>query len=218
MGMDLIAIIGHKLTSSKILDIPKRIDDSKGILEVFRSDKPTGKIRISKWEGPFPMTAKNIDLIWEGLRTNQDLQGDGFNYYSDLDTYFGDLAIYEKTITVSPNPEHKYGNLEIPDACEYIIKLNREIAKLFNANQIVYCADSYVSTGVLDEKGREGWSINEIINFGINKFGEPPKEMNQAVHNYFFIDSFDLNPKDLDPNRKVWSRYHDEYEKSKKKK
>ena len=218
MGMDFSAIIGHKLTPLETLEIPRRIDESKGIFEVVRNDKGDLKIRKSKWEGPFPMTAKNIDLIWERLRNNQDPQIEGFNYYSDLDTYFGDLAIYENTITVSPNPEHKYGNLEIPDACEYIIKLNREIAKLFNSSQIVYCADGYVSTGILDEKAREGWSIENIIKFGVGEFGDPPKEINLAVHNYFFIDNFDLNPKLLDPNKKVWSRYEDEYEKNLKNK
>ena len=216
--MDFSAIIGHKLTCSEVLEIPKIIDESKGVLEVFQSDKPTGNISKSKWAGPFPMTANNIDLIWERLRTNQDAEIEGFNYYSDLVTYFGDLAIYENTIIVSPFPEHKYGNLKIPHACEYIINLNRQIAKLFNSNRITYCADGYVSTGILEEKAMVGWSIDEIIKFGNNKFGKPPNEINEAVHNYYFIDSFDLNPKELDPNKKVWSRYIDEYEKSLKKK
>ena len=213
MGMDFSAIIGHKLTSLKALEVPRLIDESKEIFNIVSRDKEGINKRKSKWQGPFQMTEKNIYLIWEKLRNFEGTPIEGYNYYSDLNTYFADIAIYENTITVSPNPEHKYGNLIIPDACEYIIKLNREIARLFNSSHIVYCAVGYLSTGILDEKAREGWSIENIIKFGIDKFGNPPKEFNEAVHNYFFIDSFDLAPELLDPDKKVWSRYDDEYEK-----
>lgn len=209
--MDFSAIISHKLTPTETMEIPRLIDESKGILKVVLKDKKDIRIRKTNWEGPFPMTAKNIDIIWRRRSGNLDPQIEGFNYYADLNTYFADLTICENTIIVSPNPEHKYGNLNIPDACEYIIELNREIAKLFSSDKIVYCADSSISTGILDEKARGGWSLERIIKFGQEKFGEPPTEINQAVHNYFFIDSFDLNPKLLDPKKKVWSRYDDEY-------
>ena len=56
------------------------------------------------------------------------------------------------------------------------------------------------------------------IKFGVDSFVYPTKEINQAVHNYFFIDNFDLESGLLDPKMKVWCRYDDEYQKSLKNK
>ena len=36
-------------------------------------------------------------------------------------------------------------------------------------------------------------------------FGDPPKELNEAIENLYFIDEFDLNVDELDADKNVWS-------------
>ena len=62
-----------------------------------------------------------------------------------------------------------------------------------------------------------GWNLASIIEFADNIFGTPPKEINEAVENLYFIDEFDINLEELDPEKKVWSRAKYEYEKEQKK-
>ena len=61
-----------------------------------------------------------------------------------------------------------------------------------------------------------GWKLKDIIEYGNSIFGVPPKELNAAIENLYFIDDYDLNLNELDPNKEVWSRAKFEYEKAQK--
>jgi len=219
MGMDLVALIRHNFNEEEALKLPQMIDEWTEVKELFfkkhpeYESKPIFKEK-SKWEsGIFEMTPKLLGTIWKGLEDDEPK----IPLCNDIDTFFADISVYKNSINISPNPEHKYGNLTNPKSLDYLINLMRLIAKRLNQFKIIYCADSYVSTSILAEKAMQGATIQEIIEYGNNKFGIPPIEINEAIGNYYFIDKFDYNPKDFDPDKKVFDRCDFEYNKEQKK-
>ena len=62
----------------------------------------------------------------------------------------------------------------------------------------------------------EGYDTESIVKFGNELFGQPPKEINEAIENLYFIDEFDLKLDELDSEKEVWSRAKFEYEKEQK--
>jgi len=160
MGMDLVAIINHNRNAKQLLQLPKLLDESTELRELFMSKHncEESELKLCEWSGPYEMTANK----------------------------------------------------------EYIFELNRIIAKILGSNQIVYCCDSYYHPEIIESKSMEGWNINSIIEYSNEKFGEPPIEINAAIENLYFIDSFDLELKDMDPDKEVWSRANYEYEKEQK--
>lgn len=219
MGMDLAAIIEHHRSPEELLELPKIIGASEPLKKLFLerhkvSNEEFDKLNKTKWAGPYEMTENNLLQIWKRYEDDLDTAAiEGMNYFADLDSYFGQIAVYKETINVSPFPEHKYGNLRNLVTSKYVFTLHRQIAKIIGANRILYCCDSYYYPSILEEKSRMGWNLNSIIEFGNRIFGIPPKEINEAVENLYFIDEFDIDLDKLDPDKKVWSRAKYEYEK-----
>jgi hypothetical protein len=213
MGMDLVALIRHDFNKEEAYRLPQMIDEWGEVKELFLKRHPEYETKSffkekSKWNsGIFEMTPNLLERIWNGLEID-DPENPLCN---DIDTFFADISVYKNTISISPNPEHKYGNLTIPKSLDYLIDLIRLIAKRLNQFKIVYCADSYVSTSILWERAMQGATIEEIIEYGNDKFGVPPFEINEAIGNYYFFDKFDLNPSDFDPYKKVFDRCEFEY-------
>lgn len=228
MGMDLVAIFPHKFTKNEILQLPKLIDNNNFVKNLVETkyhgnilSKPKTFPRKTNWSGSTEtgriMDEKNLARIWKHYKYDTEIDViEGLCHDTELDCYFGDLSIYENTITATPFPEHKYGNLRNPVTSKYVFNLNRALAKFFNTNIIVYCCDSYYHPSILEEKSRMGWTIESIIKFGNDKFGIPPKEINEAIENLYFIDEFDINLDKLDVEKKVWSRAKYEYDKEQK--
>jgi len=219
MGMDLVAIINHNRNAKQLLQLPKLLDESTELRELFMSKHncEESELKLCEWSGPYEMTANNLGIIWTNLKSQIEfISNIEINHYAEIDTYFGEVSVYEQTINVSPFPEHKYRNLRNLVTSEYIFELNRIIAKILGSNQIVYCCDSYYHPEIIESKSMEGWNINSIIEYSNEKFGEPPIEINAAIENLYFIDSFDLELKDMDPDKEVWSRANYEYEKEQK--
>lgn len=226
MGMDFVAIIANKYTKAEILELPKVIDNSKSLREQFskRHQKdidhnPKHYNRRTNWseKGNRKMTESNLERIWKHFRDDTEIQYvDNLCVDVNIDAYFGWLNVHENTISITLFPEHKYRNLRNPMSSKYVFKFIRELTQILNADKIVFCCDSYYHPSILEEKSRMGYSINELISLGVEIFGEPPKELNAAIENLFFIDEFDLNLEELDPEKEVWSRAKYEYEKENK--
>ncbi len=219
MGMDLVAIIDHNRNAQELLQLPELICSSKELKKLFceQHNCEIRELKTCQWKGSFPMTKINIETIWIHLKNEIDLElNKPMNYYTEIDTYFGNISVYEKTINISPFPEHKYRNLRNLLTSKYIFKLNRIIASLLGSNQIVYCCDSYYYPEIIESKSMDGWNNESIIKFGNKLFGQPPSEINEAVENLYFIDNFDIKLDELDPEKEVWSRAKYEYEKEQK--
>lgn len=218
MGMDMVALIGHDLNKEAAINLPQMIDQWSEVKDLYFKIHPSAKENLvfhrpSTWElQTSEMTPEMLERIWKGNAVD-DLNTPMWN---NIDTYFADIGVFKNAINVSPNPEHKYGNLRNPIALNYIISLMRLIAKRLNSEKIIYCVDSYVSTSILWEKANQGLTIDEIIAFGNEKFGVPPKEINEAIGNHYFVDEFDLTPEDFDLEKKVFNRCDHEYWEAKK--
>jgi len=226
MGMDFVAIIENKYSTREMLNIPSIIDKHEIIKSLYKEkhkdeiqNNPNHINKKAVWdsEGDRIMNEFNLKRIWNHLREDTSVESqDGLCHDTMINTFFGWLYIYEKSISIKLFPEHKYGNLRNPISSNYVFEFIRELAKLFNADKIVYCCDSYYIPSIIEEKFMMGGSISEVIEFGNNIFGIPPKELNAAIANLYFIDEFDLNLSDLDPEKEVWSRAKFEYEKEEK--
>lgn len=215
MGMDLVAIINHNRNAKQLLQLPQLLGDSIELRELFISNHgcTESELKLCEWAGSYEMTENNLEVIWANLKNQIEfISNIEVNYYAEIDTYFGEVGVYEQTINISPFPEHKYRNLRNLVTSEYIFKLNRTIAKILGSNQIVYCCDSYYHPEIIESKSMEGWNNESIIKFSNKIFGEPPTEINAAIENLYFIDNFDLKVKDMNPNKEVWSRATYEYE------
>ena len=218
MGMDLVAIIEHNKTPKELLRIPQTLANANSVIDLFLNQHPHDTISQTKWRGPYKMTAENLIKIWEMEENDQEPHEiDGFNYDTDITSFFGSIRVNKHTINISPFPEHKYRNLSNPRSSKYVFTLYRQIAILFNTKKIIYCVDSYCESSILEEKSREGWKIEKIIELGNKLFGKPPKEINEAIANLYFIDEFDILLEQLDPQKRVWSRYEYEYQQKIKK-
>lgn len=226
MGMDFVAIVDNNFSKAEILDLPNRIDESSILKKLFSARhqksidyKPEYFKRRTDWseKGNREMNETNLERIWNHLKNDTEIENiEHLCFDTTLDAYFGWMNIYEKSITITLSPEHKYGNLRNPITSKYVFGFIREIAKLFKANRIIYCCDSYFTPSILEEKSMMGWRVEDIIAYGNEIFGEPPKELNAAIENLYFIDEFDLNLDELNPDKEVWSRAKYEYDKEQK--
>ena len=88
-----------------------------------------------------------------------------------------------------PFPEHKYGNFKIQGVAKRIIEVNRIIARHLGGEEIIYCPDSAFPTSSIEEFAFEGNSLTEIKKRGIEKFGHPPKGIDEGRKYMFFIDN-----------------------------
>ena len=163
------------------------------------------------------MDESNLQRIWNHLRGDTSVEDqEGMCYDTNIESYFGWLNIYENSISIKLYPEHKYGNLRNPNSSKYVFTFIRGLAKIFNTDKIVYCCDSYYQPSIIEEKFMMGSKMSEVIEYANKVFGIPPKELNEAIENLYFIDEFDLNLNELNPDKEVWSRAKYEYEKEQK--
>jgi hypothetical protein len=199
MGMDLIAIIEHKKVAEEIISIAEVIDTAKAFRKVFSETYPNSKLRDAEWNGPKLMTSENLEKIWVTEENGKDriAELEGLNFYAEMDIPYAELTFHRHTIEISPHGLHKYGNFRTPKWAGFILNMNREIAKLFGSSKIVYCVDSYEPQSILWEYCVEGQKLGKIIELGNSKFGEPPKEIDAAVKNLYFIDEFNLKINEL---------------------
>lgn len=220
--MDQVSIMKNKFKKNEILNIPRMINETRSLVNLFMekhypNEEFLGELKSAKWNGPFDMSQSNLETVWKCNETNNDILGNkNINYYAEIETFFGEIVVNRNTFLINLFPEHKYGNLRNPVTSKYVFQINRELANLLNSNIILYCCDSYYHPAILEEKAREGWEIEEIIEFGNRRFGIPPKELNSAIENLYFIDEFDLDLDELDPEKEVWSRAKYEYDKEQK--
>lgn len=224
--MDYSAILENKFTKAELLCIPKLIDENQILRSLYLSrnqefieNDPEHFNRKTDWseKGNRIMNESNLERIWNHLRNDTQIENiEHLCFDTSLDTYFGWMRIYENTITLTLHTSHKYRSLRNPYSSKYIFQFIREVAKLLKSRKIVYCCNGYFHPSIIDEKAMMGWKLGKIIEYGNKIYGKPPKELNAAIENLYFIDEFDLNLEELDPNKKVWSRATYEYEKEKK--
>lgn len=224
--MDYVAIVENKYSISDMLNIPSIIDKHEILKELYKKRhedqlriNPNHLSKKSVWDSEDNriMNEFNLKRIWSHLKEDTSVENkDGLCHETMINTFFGWLYVYEKSISIKLFPEHKYGNLRNKVTSKYVFEFIRELAKLFDADKIVYCCDGYYIPSIIEEKFMTGGSMNEVVKFGNNIFGEPPKELNAAIENLYFIDEYDLNLSEIDPDKEVWSRAKFEYEKEKK--
>lgn len=224
--MDYSAILENRFSKDEILCLPNLIDESQILRNLYSSRyqdlidyNPEHFNKKTDWseKGNRIMTESNLERIWNHLSCDTQIENiDDFCLDTNLDTYFGWMSIYKNTITLTLHTVHKYKSLRNPNSSNYIFQFIREIAKLLKSRKIVYCCSGYFHPSIIDEKAMMGWQLSEIIDYGNKIYGKPPKELNAAIENLYFIDEFDLNLEQLDPDKKVWSRASYEYEKEQK--
>jgi hypothetical protein len=64
---------------------------------------------------------------------------------------------------------------------------------------------------MIEEKARQGLSLEALEAFGIATFGRIPERLTEAVLNYFFIDDFQLDLTDFNPDTCLFNRINEEY-------
>lgn len=188
MGVDLVGIIGHSFSKKEILDLPDQINKWQNINDYFTSydKKPFKK---AEWDGI--INKGQLELIWRNFETTEidkELFYKLENFDSVIDCCFGRLSIYRKTILIT-HWNHKYSNLKDPVMAKYILTINRMIAHHLNQNEIIYCTDSGYPTQSIQDKALSGLAYQELKQYGINTFGTPPIQLDEARKYMFFIDN-----------------------------
>lgn len=194
MGVDLVGIIGHAMSKKEIVNLPYEVNQWHAVNEFFTtySNRPIEK---AKWNGI--INEDQLELIWqyyEERHNTKEILAKMQNFDTSIDCCFGSLSIYRQTILIE-HWNHKYSNLMVPEIAKNILTLNRIIAKCFNQNEIIYCVDSGYPTQSIFHKALSGSHFTELKKYGIDKFGNPPKDIDDGRKFMFFIDDFtkDLN-------------------------
>ncbi|TSJ47813.1 hypothetical protein [Fluviicola chungangensis] len=196
MGIDLRVITGHRLSAKQVMDFPDWLEKQQQLKDVFiehsasklyfgykRADILSGLEKKSTWEN---YTEADLLESWENNEDPERVDETGFIQVS-LVTYFGFIYFNRETIEVMYFPEHKYSNLtEVPQR-SYILNFSKALAQAFGQTQIVYCSDTY-ETEYIETLASEGKNLETIIKLGIERFGSPPKTIEAAIVNRFFID------------------------------
>ncbi len=208
MGVDIVAIMKHELTQDEVFNLPNEINTWTDILEFHKDFNDDKKDVINaKWDaGIIEVTKDLIEKEWIAWETNQETQTSPRIY-----TSFADFTINRHTINTCPMWRHKWGNLYDFETREFVILLNRKIAKKLGAKRIIYCVDSSCSTYILEELSLMGWKLEDIENYGINEFGVIPNNLTEAVYNYFFIDDLNLDLTDYNEEKYIFNRCNEEY-------
>ena len=91
------------------------------------------------------------------------------------------------------------------------MNLMRMIAKRIGSDRIIYCPDSTCSTSILEEKSNQGWTLDEIEDYGKSTFGSIPEDLTKAVYNYFFVDNLNIDLDDFNNEKFLFNRSNEEY-------
>ena len=211
MGVTLFAIMKHNLSAEQILDMPERMKSWDKVLaynQYYHDNEAPLIFRAPRWDYDevLPIQAQDIEKEWEARKTHTNVPR-----FCDLNAGYADFKFNRKTVMVSPFPHHKYGNLFHYDTRNYILGLMRLIGHEFNTDKILYCPDSACSTAVLEEKAREGWSLEELEAYGRATFGRIPEKLTEAAYNFFFIDDYTLDLEEYNGDRFLFNRANEEY-------
>mgnify|MGYP000891914084 CR=1 FL=1 len=196
MGVDLTGIIGHSLSKEEILALPEQIDQWEEVHHFFKSYNGDSYSQ-AEWDGY--MDEEQLELIWRYFETSDSdhaLTSKLKNFDSVIDCTFGTLAVYRKTILIT-HWNHKYSNLRNPDTAKSILTLNRLIARRFNQEEIIYCADSGYPTQSIEHTALFGADFAEIKTHAFSQFGTPPVEIEEARKYMFFIDRTDTELEEM---------------------
>lgn len=197
MATDIITIIGHHLTISEIIDLPKQIDSSTEIkalwLDEIENRVEFGYTKEKLIEASKKKSYWDIEVdenvLLEFWKSNEGSQEDSLMYLNCyLHTFFGWLRIYRHTIQIILLPEHKYPNLFYYNRCKYILTFNRALAKQFGQNKLIYAADNGFSSSIVEDKAIEGFNFESLVAFGQTKFGIDSCSISEKITNMFFID------------------------------
>ena len=185
--MDILGIVRHEMNAEELLTLPQMIDSWNDVKEL-KNDKNQSNIKAS-WDCKSPPTEKALIEIWNCDEKNIGRHRHLDEYNNWIDCFIGDIHIYRKTLIISHFPEHKYGNIQHPEIAKKIIGVNRKVAQYLGGEEIIYFADSYYPTAIIQEYVTEGKSFTEIKNLAINEFGNPPKGIEKGRKYMFFIDN-----------------------------
>ncbi|MDR2919649.1 MAG: hypothetical protein LBV72_09845 [Tannerella sp.] len=194
MGVDLHAAIGHKFSKSELLKLPELFDQISKVTDLK-----------SSWDYS-EMTEIDLENIWRDWELDTNEYGD-INFKNQVNCFWGNVDVWRNVLVIEHFPEHKYSNLANPVAAKKIIGTNRHIAKALGESKIVYFPDSTFPTSILDTKTQEGFTIDEIINYGIKEFGQPPENLVEGMKFMFFIDVF----QNLDNELIEWNWFDEKY-------
>ena len=196
MGVDIRAIIGHQLSAQQLLELPHMLDKWSG------SIVPENR---AKWCGSYEMTAEILEAIWQDWE-QQKHPSIAEVFDNAIHCAFGTIDVYRHTLIICPM-QVRYNNLTEPDRALPILNANRLIAQNLNATQILYTTDSYYPMSIIVDKAQLGMTIEELIGFGIDQFGLPPKPVAEGVKYMFFIDEIQADIGEL----KSWNPNEDGY-------
>lgn len=207
MGMDLKVIIGHSLEPKEILQVPELIENDNRFHK--NSQFFEGKYKKPTWynygrEREGFMDENLMQEIWKDCETDSDEAG---MRDVKIDCHWGAIEFCRKCVIVDFSALHKYGNLRQTEPGRYIMRMSRNVAQLLNHNEIIYCVDSFLPTAKIWGKAFTGLSFVEVKNWANKTFGKPPTEINEAIHNYYFIDDVNSELQKIDPEKGVFKRW-----------
>lgn len=188
MGTDIYGIIKHNLTAKQAISLPAEIETWQEIKELKKDDKYMLS-KQAKYDGREVLDEKYIVELWNCFEKEEPMPQNLYGYSNIIDCFLGWIKVYRNTVVITQFPHHKYGNMHYPSVAKKIIEINRIIAKKLKSNEIVYCPDSAFPTSIIEEYAREGKTIEEIKTFAIERFGEPPKGIDEGRKYMFFIDN-----------------------------
>lgn len=208
MGTDIVAIVRHRYSPQEIVNLPERINSWTEIHEYRKKFLNDNREKIdAKWEaGIFEVTEDLITKAWGAWETNDVVEA-----YPRIHSSFASFNINRHTINLCPSWTHKYGNLYDFFTRAYVMNLMRMIAKRIGSDRIIYCPDSTCSTSILEEKSNQGWTLDEIEDYGKSTFGSIPEDLTKAVYNYFFVDNLNIDLDDFNNEKFLFNRSNEEY-------
>ena len=186
MGMDFKMVIGHKMTRDEIIEFPK--SNIWFEVEHFFKEKMdySPEDKYVKWT--LEPSQKKLESYWQAWID------DTLQETIEIDTYFGKIRVYEKTMILSfYTVWWSYGFFEQSKNTKNIIEMGRLFAKYLNTNKVLYIPDGYIKTAIIEDFVTDGLSIEDVIRNGIQKFGVPPKGLSKGRKNYFFVDDIELD-------------------------
>lgn len=200
MGVDVGGIIEHNLSPQQIIEIGTKIDSWKDIRDLKRSheccsynygERFEKQLKSNhEWsEGNIP-TESDLETIWNYYETGNGGACRVNPFQNGINTFWGEIRFFRKIAIIGHSPEHKYGNLLYPEIAQNLLEVNREIAKKFKSNKIVYCPDSGFPTELVWYEAWKSKSLDQHILNMNRMFFEPPKNLKEAIKYYYFIDDF----------------------------
>ena len=177
MSVNLEAIIGHQMSKQTLLGLPAMLDKL--------SDNEDIK-SPAKWNYDYEMTEEILEAIWQDWE-KEEVTSISEVFDNAIQCSFGRIDVWRNTIIISRNAHHYY-NLCDPVKAEKLLHANRIIAGNLNATKILYTTDSAYPTSAIIDKAQLGLDVNELIQFGIQQFGNPPKPVAECMKYMFFID------------------------------